>query len=263
MTIEINQWAFGISFLPWTTLFTIAGTCGTVIWMIYRSPAFGLTRRTTYSIGLHVVLWAILGGRLFHVIDYAGFYVEVPLQVLYLWNGGLSLWGALIIGLASALWYAKQALAKLSVFSEALTLGGLVTLILGRFGDFLGGERLGTSSSLPWAVDYANERFGSLAAGGTHPIALYEILLTGTLLILLIFLRGRVAPSRTIGIVFAGYASGRFGVDFFAAESTLKGLTFSQWVALVILVMMGLWRLGVYARSRTSDSQVGVEASRS
>ena len=262
MTIDIDPRAFGVTLLPWTTLLTIVGTCGAIVWMLGRASTFGLTRGTTYGIALRAVLWSTSGGRLFHVIDRAEFYSEVPFQAFYLWNGGLSLWGALIIGAGGSLWHAKRAGAALPAFSDALTLAGLATLTVGRCGDFLVGERVGTGSSLPWAVTYANERSVSFGAGATHPAALYEALLAGVLLAVLVRFRSRVKPGWGIDIAFAGYAVGRFLIGFVTVERTIWGLDFSQWVALAVLAVMGVFGIRAYARSRIPDSPTRTEEPR-
>jgi prolipoprotein diacylglyceryltransferase len=130
MTIDIDPLAFGVSLLPWTALLTIVGACGAILWMLRRAATFGLTPRTTYGIALRAALWSTLGGRLFHVIDHADFYSDVPFQAFYLWNGGLSLWGSLIVGAGGALWHAKRAGATLSAFAHALMLALLAIVLL-------------------------------------------------------------------------------------------------------------------------------------
>jgi prolipoprotein diacylglyceryltransferase len=254
MTIDIDPLAFGVSLLPWTALLTIVGACGAILWMLRRAATFGLTPRTTYGIALRAALWSTLGGRLFHVIDHADFYSDVPFQAFYLWNGGLSLWGSLIVGAGGALWHAKRAGATLSAFAHALMLAGLAALTVGRLGDFLAGERVGTGSSLAWAVTYANERSVAFSAGSAHPVALYEALLAIVLLVVLVRLWHRIKRARAIDIAFAGYAVGRFLIGFVTVERTVGGLDFSQWVALAVLGVISLFAVRGYARSRILDS---------
>ena len=251
MTIDLDPHAFGVTLLPWTTLLSIAGATGAIAWMMYRASTFGITARATYATALRTVLWSLLGGRLFHLIDYAGFYVEVPFQAFYLWNGGLSLWGALIFGAGGALWHAKRARAVIPAFGEALTLAGLAVLALGRFGDLLAGERLGTASSLPWAVTYAHQGSASFGIGPAHPVALYEALVALAILAVLILYRQRITTGRAIHLGFAGLALGRFLIGFATAERTALGLDSAQWIALVILAVVGLIAFRRKGRSYT------------
>jgi phosphatidylglycerol:prolipoprotein diacylglycerol transferase len=259
MTITADPHALGLLLLPWTTLLVVVGSLGATAWMVRQASTFTLTPEAVYGIALRVVLWSLLGGRIFHALDYAGFYAEVPLQVLYLWNGGLSLWGALIFGSAGALWHAKRKGATLPHFAYALSLAGLATLAVGRLGDFISGERLGSGTSLPWAATYLHERSISFGAGGTHPVALYEALIALGLLAVLFGLRRRVKPALTIEIAFAGYAAGRYLIGFVTVDDTAWSFDFSQWVSLGILGSIGLLAVRRYASSRTPKSQISIQ----
>jgi prolipoprotein diacylglyceryltransferase len=266
MTIDIDPQAID-GLLPWTTLLTIAGASSVIAWMLRRASTFSLTPRMTYGIALRVVLWSLLGGRLFHVIDHIGFYADVPFQAFYLWNGGQSLWGALIVGAGGALWHAKRSGADLRAFAQDLTLAGLAVVVAGRLGDFIAGERLGTGTSLPWAVSYANERSVSFGVGGAHPVALYEALLAAVMLVVLVRFRHRLEtkwPGSTIDIGFAGYAAGRFLIGFATVNDTTWGFGFSQWLALIVLAVIGLyafrgsaWSRMLGARTKTKEHTPG------
>jgi prolipoprotein diacylglyceryltransferase len=245
MTITIDPSALGVSLLPWTTLLTMLGAAGAIAWMVRRAALFGLTGRAAYGVALRTVLWALLGGRVLHVLGHGDFYAEVPFQAFYLWNGGQSLWGALIFGAGGAIWHAKRAGAVLPAFGDALALAGLATIAVGRLGDLLAGERLGTGTSLPWAITYAHEGSASFGAGATHPVAFYEILLVGAILALLVSRRVPAKPGWAIDLAFVGYAVGRFLIGFATVERTVWWLDVSQWVALAIIAVVA-W----YARSR-------------
>jgi phosphatidylglycerol:prolipoprotein diacylglycerol transferase len=253
MTINADPQALGLMFFPWTTLLVLAGALGATAWMMSQASTFNLTPGAIYNTALHVALCALLGGRFFHVIDYIGFYADVPLQMFYLWNGGLSLWGALISGSAGALWHAKRKGARLAHFERALTLAGLLMLAAGRIGDFITGERVGVETSLPWAATYLHEHSVSVGAGSAHPVALYEALLALALLIVLIGFGRRVKPMRTMVSAFAGYAAGRFLIGFVTINDTVWGFSFSQWVSLSILGCIALFALRRYASSRASN----------
>jgi prolipoprotein diacylglyceryltransferase len=250
MTIDLNPSAFGVALLPWTTLLTFVGAAGAITWMMRRASMLGLAPRATYGIALRTTLWAIFGARLVHVIENGSYYVEVPFQAFYLWSGGQSLWGALIFGAGGALWHAKRRGATLPAFGDALTLAGLATLAVGRFGDFLAGERIGTGTSLPWAITYANEGSVSFGAGATHPIALYEALLAVALVAMLLRFRRRITPGWIIDLAFVGLAIGRFIIGFATVERAALGLGPSQWVALLILIVVGAYMLRRSNRTR-------------
>ena len=241
MTIAINPNALG---LPWTTLLTLLGVLSALAWMLWQAPSLGLSRSATYAIAMRTTLWAVLGARLLHVVDYADFYRHVPFQAFYLWTGGMSLWGALILGSAGALWHAKRRGASLATFADHLTLVGLVAIAVGRLGDLLAGERLGTSASLPWAVVYTHAGSASFGAGAAHPVALYELLAVAAIGLALVAFRRRLRPGSTIDLAFMAYAVARFAIGFATVNRTYLGLGLSQWIALVLFAVIAwyAWR---------------------
>jgi prolipoprotein diacylglyceryltransferase len=235
MTLDINPNALG---LPLTTLLTLAGGLGGLAWTLRRAPSFDLTRADAYAIALRATLWAILGGRVLHVIDFADFYSDVPFQALYLWSGGLSLWGALIAGAAGALWHAKRRGASLAAFADHLALAGLAVVVAGRLGDLLAGERVGTATALPWAITYTHAGSRSFELGATHPVAPYEMLLVAAIVVALIVARRRLRDGWAIDLAFAGYAIARFAIGFVTVERTHLGLGLSQWIAIAVLAVI-------------------------
>ncbi len=242
MTISFDPNAFGVALLPWTTLMTVLGFLGALAYLLRAAPAFGLPRAEMYRLTLRTALWALLGARLFHVADYAGFYREVPFQIFYLWNGGLSLWGALVVGGAGALWHARRWRLPLGQFADKMAVAGLIAIVVGRLGDFLAGERVGTSTSLPWGVTYGHRGSESFGLDATHPVALYEILL-GVLLLAVIARWGkRAAPDgATFALALGAYAVGRFLIAIVTVAPTHLGLDQTQWVSLAVVAAVAYW----------------------
>jgi prolipoprotein diacylglyceryltransferase len=216
-----------------------------------------MSRRDTYGVALRVVLWAILGARVVHVVEFGSFYSEVPFQTFYLWQGGLSLWGALIGGGGAALWHARRRGVAIGRFADALAVAGLAVMASGRIGDLIGGERPGTPTSLPWGVAYANERARAYLGGvEAHPVAFYELLLALSALGVVLWLRnGRRRTLAPDGAAFvlamAVYAVGRFFISFVRDAPEGFGLQQAQWIALAVLAAAALyaWRMVLAARA--------------
>jgi phosphatidylglycerol:prolipoprotein diacylglycerol transferase len=253
MTIDLNPNTLG---LPLTTVFTLIGGLAALAWMVRQAPSFRLTRGVTYAIALRTMLWAILGARVSHLIDFAGFYAGVPFQVFYLWSGGLSAWGALLAGAIGAIWHAKRRGASLGVFADYLTLAGLGATAAGRIGDLLAGERMGTATSVPWAVTYTNAGAAAFDAGAVHPVAAYELLVLGAITLALVVLRRWLRSGWAIAPAFAGYAVARFAIGFVTVERTHLGLGLSQWIALAVFAAIswyGFTRRGQIFAARDTN----------
>ena len=170
-----------------------------------------------------IVLGVVLGGRVGYCLFYQPeYYLSHPLEVLRVWEGGMSFHGGLI-GTGLACWfYARKvgmpALSMLDLGAVATTPG----LFLGRLANFVNGELWGRPTDLPWGVVFpgaaaqdCGQAVGTLCA--RHPSQLYEATLEGLVLfgiLLALALRGEFRrPGLIGGVFFAGYGTARFLVE--------------------------------------------------
>ncbi len=171
-----------------------------------------------------LILGVLLGGRLGYVVFYQPqVYLQDPLSILAIWNGGMAFHGGLL-GVIIAAWaYTRsKGLNRFSV-GDLIVLGVPPGLLLGRFANFINAELWGRPSEVPWAVafpgqaaQYCPDIVGICAR---HPSQLYEAALEGVvLLILLLWMVWRRGAFRKPGLVcgtfLAGYGLARFVVEF-------------------------------------------------
>ncbi len=254
MTLSIDPHVFDSALITWVALFTLAGIALTVGLLLRSSTAFGASRSAVYAVAVRAVLWGLLGARAFHVADYASLYADTPLSALYVWSGGLSLWGGVLAASAGGWWHARRRGIALGRFADAAAVAGLWGIALGRLGDFLVGERPAEPTTLPWGVVYAHpDAAAYLDGAAVHPVALYEGLLVLAVLGLLWALRtGRLArlvriplpEGATLAAAAAAYAAGRFVIGFARVDPSVLGLQQSQWIAIAVLagVAYYAWR---------------------
>jgi phosphatidylglycerol:prolipoprotein diacylglycerol transferase len=171
-----------------------------------------------------VILGVILGGRLGYVLFYQpGYYLQNPLEILYIWQGGMAFHGGLVGVIVAGLIYTKRYnIHKLSA-ADAMALGVPAGLLLGRMANFINAELWGRQTDLPWGVafptqaaQYCPDVIGLCAR---HPSQLYEAALEGLLLGgILLWLAWRKNAYKTPGLIagtfFAGYGIARFAVEF-------------------------------------------------
>ena len=221
-----------------------------------------------------IILGVILGGRLGFVAFYQpGYYLQNPLQILMVWQGGMSFHGGLLgVVLAGWVFALRHKLPKLSttdLIAHTVPFG----LMLGRLANFVNAELWGRPSDLPWAVIFpggaAQNCPGVAGLCARHPSQLYEAALEGLVLGLLIlwmvYRRGALkTPGLIAGLFLAGYGAARFVVEFvrqpdaqfvtqgnplgLAVHLGGYGLTMGQILSLP-MIGLGLW-LMVQARRR-------------
>ena len=263
MTLSIDPHVFGSALLSRVSVFTLAGIALTVGLLLRGAGDLGASRSAVYAVAVRAVLWGLLGARLFHVADYAGLYADAPLRALYLWSGGLSLWGGVLAASLGGLWHARRRGIGLGRFADAAAVAGLWGIALGRLGDFLMGERPAETTTLPWGIVYAHPDAAAHVAGiAVHPVALYEGLLVLAVLGLLWALRtGRLArlgrgplpEGATFAVAAAAYAAGRFVIGFARVDPTLLGLQQAQWVALAVLAGVAYYAWRIWAQPSRSS----------
>jgi len=208
-------------------------------------------------------LGVIIGGRIGYILFYdLAAYIESPLNILKVWQGGMSFHGGLL-GVISAMWLYGRHIGK-GFFQVTDFIAPLVPIGLGagRIGNFINGELWGRASDLPWAMVFINDpRAGNLAR---HPSQLYEALLEGLLLFIIIWIYSRRSrPLMAVsGLFLSCYGIFRFLVEFTRMPDTHLGLVAFDWLSMgqvlsLPMILLGLILLGrsysVHNKSLTSQ----------
>ena len=212
------------------------------------------TRKDIEDILFLGVVGVVIGGRLGYCLFYKpGYYFTHPLEILAVWQGGMSFHGGMLGVLASQLWFARTRqrpwLQVMDFIAPCVPTG----LAAGRVGNFINGELWGRFSDpdLPWRMVFP----GSGSMLPRHPSQVYQFLLEGLLLFVLLWLYAR--KSRKMGQVsgafLAGYGVFRFIAEFFREPDDFLGvlalgMSMGQWLSLpMIAAGVGLW---VWATNR-------------
>lgn len=208
-----------------------------------------------------LILWGLLGGivgaRLFHVVDRWDLYADDPVRVLYVWEGGLAVYGGLVGGVLAGLLYTWRNGLPFWRAADAAAPGLILGQGLGRLACIPNGDALGAPTDAPWAFIYTNPATmvpPELLGTPLHPYAVYELLFDFVVLGLLWKLRGVYRTDGMLFLTYVGvYAVGRFLLTFFRTEQIwFFGLQEAQVVALALLVLtvpLLAWRMQVDRRS--------------
>ena len=173
-----------------------------------------------------IALGVIVGGRLGYVLFYApAYFAAHPFEILALWQGGMSFHGGCVGATLAAAIHTRLCRGSILGVSDALGCVAPIGLFFGRLANFINGELWGRPSDLPWAV---------LFPGGgppRHPSQLYEAMLEGVVLFLLVngfarYGRGLRHPGFCTGLFLIGYAVFRIGVEFFREPDAGLGILF-------------------------------------
>lgn len=202
-------------------------------------------------------LGVLLGGRLGFVLFYGGtYYLEHPMKIFAVWEGGMSSHGGFIgVALALLLFCHRKGVNFLRLL-DALVVPAALGLAFGRLGNLINGELYGTVTTLPWGMSFPG------AEGLRHPTQIYAIVkdLFIASMCYVHLVRFPQAPSgRTTGIFLCLYAVLRSIVEIFRDQpygySVILGLPLSRGQLLTIPVLL-IGIIVLLITRRTSSSRV-------
>lgn len=234
------------------------------IFALQKSAPTALPEKQTWRVEqlddllFYGMLGVIVGGRLGQVVFYElGYYLAHPLEIFAIWKGGMSFHGGFLGVLVAMAWFARQTqrtwLAVTDFIAPLVPLG----LAFGRLGNFINGELWGrvADPSLPWAMI-----FPAVDQLPRHPSPLYQALLEGVLLFLILwFFAKSTRPRGAVSAMFLiGYGSLRFIAEFFRVpDNGLFGVSevvsMGQWLSLpMILIGILMLRWAFFSASAKS-----------
>lgn len=186
------------------------------------------------------MLGAILGGRLGYVLFYKpAYYLQHPLEIAFIWEGGMSFHGGLL-GVLAALWlFARRRGYRFLELGDVVAPLVPLGLAAGRLGNFINGELWGRPSNVPWAMVFP----GSPDGLARHPSQLYQFALEGLLLFTLVwvFARKPRPVGQVSGVFLIGYGTLRFLAEFAREPDAFLGLlalnlSMGQWLCLPMII---------------------------
>lgn len=214
--------------------------CGAAL-MLRAAEKKGISEDHVYSILLRTLVGSLVGARLAYVLNHFSDF-ESPVEVLQVWKGGISLLGGIIGGILAPCLWARRHRISFWQATDAAAPGLALGIVVGRIGDLIVGDHLGTTTSffLGYRCPPAVVETASPCPPGVvvHQTALYDLLLTAVLLGLLLWLRRRPRFDGFLILTFgAVYGAQRLFEDFLREDVRRFGLTGSQWTAAVTILL--------------------------
>jgi phosphatidylglycerol---prolipoprotein diacylglyceryl transferase len=230
--------------IRWYALAYIAGLLlgWQLLKRIVQRPGWALTPLQIDDLLFYATLGIILGGRLGFVLFYhPGYYLSHPLEILAVWQGGMSFHGGLIGILVAAWLFARQHEIAFLEVADAVAIVAPIGLFFGRIANFINAELWGRVTDMPWGVI-----FPGAGPEPRHPSQLYEAVLEGLVLfvVLQVMARGARDPAsagRLGGTFLLGYGLARFFVEFFREPDRHLGhlfgvITMGQLLSLPMII---------------------------
>jgi len=230
---------------------------------LLNQPGAPMARRHADDLVFYAALGIILGGRLGYVLFYnLPFYVQHPIDILKLWDGGMSFHGG-VIGTSLGIFYLarKEKLPWLRIHDYVACCVPF-GLFFGRLANFVNQELWGAETNVPWAVRFVETTvYGPALGPPRHPSQLYEAGLEGIVLFAILWFmfwrtKARYEPGKLVGAFILFYGLFRFGIEFIrepdsqlAAFAQATGLHMGQWLT-VPMILGGIYLMATAKKRR-------------
>ena len=229
-------------------------------------PGAPMARRHADDMVFYATLGIILGGRLGYVFFYRpDVYFADPVQILRIWDGGMSFHGGALGTMLGILWMARKHKLDWLRIHDYVACCTPFGLFFGRLANFVNGELWGRPTDVPWAIVFPT--------GGDvprHPSQLYEAALEGLLLFAILWFlfwktEARYQPGRLVGAFLLVYGLSRFLVELVrqpdqGLENLPWGLTMGQTLT-VPMILGGAWLIATAkGRRQRVETVAGTES---
>lgn len=255
--------------LRWYSLAYLAGIFAGY-WYLLKllgQPGAPMARRHADDLVFYASLGIILGGRIGYVLFYNfAYYAAHPVDIVKLWDGGMSFHGGVIGTSLGILYLARREGLQWLRLHDYVACTVPLGLFLGRLANFVNGELWGAPTNVPWAIRFPEIADGMRVLGPPrHPSQLYEALLEGVVLMAILgFMfwrtKARYEPGKLVGAFILFYGIFRFAVEFVREPDSqltefarTTGLHMGQWLTVPMIVG------GVYLMATANKRRVRVD----
>lgn len=193
---DIDPVAFSLGpvAVHWYGLAYVTGIALAWLWLLHaaRRPDAAWSGEEVADLVFYAALGAVLGGRIGYVLFYdAQTYLASPASVLAVWRGGMSFHGGVLGFVLALAWYARRHGRRFLQVTDFVVPAVPIGLALGRVANFVNQELWGAPTTVPWGVV-----FPLAGEAARHPTQLYEALLEGVVLFVVLNTLARRAPPR-------------------------------------------------------------------
>lgn len=227
--------------LRWYSLFYIVGFAALYFLFIYASKKrlIKMSRETIESFLSYSVFGILIGARLFYFLFYhISALIKTPFEIFMIWHGGMSFHGGLIGFLIAAFIFSRRYKVDIWRILDISAINAIFALMLGRIGNLMNGELLGTPFNGPWCAVFV--KYDSVCR---HPYPIYAFISHFILLSYLLFLvylnRKTLTEFIGKGVIAAhfliGYGILRIITDIWKVDNVVFGIKTGQWLSLATI----------------------------
>lgn len=240
VNVKTDAFSIGDYSIKWYGIIIAVGFLLAFIYALKSSKAMNINQDKLLDVIIVGIIVGVIGARLYYVLYYPGDkYIDNPISILYIFEGGLGIYGGIIGGLVGGAIMAKIRKISIPAVLDIGVLGFLIGQTIGRWGNFVNQEAFGAKCTNIFRM-YSSET-QSVVGGAAHPCFLYESVwcLIGFILLHIFTRKKRRYDGQTFLLYLIWYGVGRFFIESIRTDSLIvfKTIKVSQLVALVTVAV--------------------------
>jgi len=207
----------------------------------------GYPRDAIYDIAFWVVVWGVVGARVYHVITDYQLFTHDPGLAFEIWKGGLGIWGAIAGGAIAVIVITRRRDLDTLVVMDCMAPGIVLAQAIGRWGNYFNQELFGKPTTLPWAlqISFPHRPAGYERFATFQPTFLYESLYCLAIfgVLLLVERRVRLKQGQTFALYVLLYTFGRFWFENMRIDPAhhIAGMRLNAWVSIGVFLAALIW----------------------
>ncbi len=217
--VALNLFGFGIR---WYSISYIVGFIYFYLFTRQNLSYFQLNKKQMEDLFFYMFSSVIIGGRIGYVLFYnINFYIEQPLDIFKVWEGGMSFHGALFGVVVTTLIFSKKNSIPLFLISDLLSICAPIGIFFGRISNFINQELIGRQTNFIISIKYPGEEITR------HISQLYEAIFEGmipAIILMILFLKKKTKYGVLTAIFLINYAVTRFLIEFIRQPDIQLGL---------------------------------------
>ena len=202
----------------------------------------------------YIIIFGILGARLYYCLLNASYYMNNPIEIFYIRQGGLSIHGGVTCGVLTLVYLAKKHNLPIWSLLDSFACGTAIAQTIGRWGNFFNSEAFGVPTDLPWKlfIPTTKRPLELIDYNYFHPAFLYESILDFIVFVILILMIKKTHKKQP-GIVFSSYlifySIIRIFTEYIRVDSALNisEIPIAQiisvlWIFFGLIILVSLWQ---------------------
>ncbi len=238
---------FGFLQIYWYSICIVVGMiCG--MYLVYsEAKKKHISENVMTNLIFSTVVLAIIGARLYYVAFRWDYYSNNLMEILEIWNGGLAIHGAILLGGLSLILYTRKHKLDTLVILDICSVGLIIGQAIGRWGNFFNQEAYGSEVSLEFLKSIFMPGFiiDGMHINGTyyHPTFLYESIwcLIGFIVLFIIRRKRYIKTGQIFGVYCMWYSLGRFFIEGMRQDSLMLGSLKAAQIVSIAMFLVGLF----------------------